>query len=211
MPPKDIRRVQLVRRPNHWSLVGGVQLSLNSRSQLYGDPLLGVSYSRSLSPWLSMHADFLYHSQSGLAFSQHRNNVSYAFGFERDSLSLVAKRLHYLELPLYVRARLGRGHYVLAGMSYAYLLQVSGELHTHHSSSLSAEAVQSSQQVWVSRQAFRPHLLSLRLGYERQLWRGGFAGAVARYRLGPIYGSEASAQLPPLQLQLYLRHRLFKH
>ena len=212
----DIRREKIKGRSHHWGLIAGLQLSQGAmgvsgeRPSVGIDPLFGISYGRKLSRWLSIHADVRYQPRSGLDYQQSSQSIRYGFGFERNSTSLEIDRIHYLNMPLYVRIHVLPRHYLSVGMSYAYVFQLSGRL-THEQSSSFESPTTLSEVSWGNRKAFRRDDLRLQLGYEYHLGSRTFAGLQASYGLKNLYSDEVGLKARNVQLQLFLRYQLFSH
>ncbi|MEL6652225.1 MAG: hypothetical protein AAFQ87_15600 [Bacteroidota bacterium] len=167
-------------------------------------PVIGLRYTRALSPRLKLYTGLLYQGRGQLEATAQSQRINYGFGADIASDFLQIDRLHYIEAPLGLDLRVYKGHYLLVGAQMAYLANVSGQVLRRTEDSFGLQGQESSP-AWGYTEGLRRWNPSVTAGYAYYWRRGLRLGAMANYHLySPLDGEFLNSPQPsPFQLRIF--------
>ncbi|MEM6264049.1 MAG: outer membrane beta-barrel protein [Bacteroidota bacterium] len=174
--------------PRHFlSLEGGVNLSpgLNSNSTSAGisiAPYAGIGYRFALTPKWQLHTGLRYQMRTALNRERMFASTQLGFGREEEEITLEARQLHRIEMPLEAGFQLHNRHFVRGGLAASYLLGVNSQQSTLFTDATGNQTAQD-QGSWGYRDGFVPFQFSLSMGYRYYLGKGWNLDANVMYGL----------------------------
>ena len=173
-------------------------------------PVVGIRYAFAVSPKLRIQTALLYQGRAGLNGDLIFEDEYLGFGLETQETLISPRRLHYLEIPLMLEWRIFRRHYLQAGGSLAYLMNINSTVQISRQGPYALQDQQTSR-AWGYTQGFNKMDLGLNLAYAYYLGRGIRAGAQAQLGLRDLTDNQVYASQKRdnnLQMRLFVEYDL---
>lgn len=121
------------RKKHSVGIVGGINFSKGFASGSQADnfgvnPYGGAFYQHYFSKRWSVYSAIQYQVRNAIGTSRVVSTTSYNFGKEQNTLRVLNRNLHYLEMPILMNYRIGSALHIVAGASIAYVVDGSSEI-----------------------------------------------------------------------------------
>ena len=104
------------------------QTPTNSGSSFSPNVFGGVTYKYVIGNKLALNANLLYQSRGDVNTQKQFIHQNYDFGFQVDTTTVSAQKLHYIEAPIYLDYLINGKHNLIGGMSASYLVESSSDV-----------------------------------------------------------------------------------
>lgn len=146
--------------------------------EVHISPTVGLRYAYMFHPKLSLNVGTYYSSRRSTHNAHEFTGASYSFGAHKHSMTMVSSVMHQVDVPLYLRYQVARGHHVYAG-AYANFTLASKNETVNSTSAPFADEVQVESAEWGHMPGLRKWGYGLVLGYDLRLnenWQIGLRG-----------------------------------
>ncbi|QTN38147.1 outer membrane beta-barrel protein [Cryomorphaceae bacterium] len=141
-------------------------------------PTVGLRYAYMFHPKLSANIGGFYAYRRSTHSAHQFSGASYSFGAHNQTVSLVSTEMHQLEVPLYLRYQVARGHHINFGGYVNATLATKNESVSTTTAPYSADVLVESDE-WGHMPGMREVGYGLMLGYDYRInenWQIGFRG-----------------------------------
>lgn len=160
----------------------------NESNSFSGNEFVGVGFDYLLKGRFSVAANLIYQPRYGVDATKNFTAVNYNFGKQETTTTVSAKRLYYLELPVYASFHAGR-HTISAGPSVSYLLNANNDVQITTTNAF-GDDTQTSDQEMGHTEGLNRWDIAVAAGYEIKVFEKLSLGARASYGLTDVTNND---------------------